>query len=60
MEKMKAVQVPKARADFEIVEREITQPGAVEHGATHAAVKAVQQAFTDYVDRGGEDGPRNF
>jgi hypothetical protein len=28
MEKMKAVQVPKAGADFEIVEREIPQPGA--------------------------------
>jgi hypothetical protein len=31
MEKMKAVQVPKAGADFEIVEREIPQPGAGEH-----------------------------
>ena len=28
MAKMKAVQVPKAGADFEIVEREIPQPGA--------------------------------
>jgi D-arabinose 1-dehydrogenase-like Zn-dependent alcohol dehydrogenase len=28
MEKMKAVQVPKAGAYFEIVEREIPQPGA--------------------------------
>ena len=28
MEKMKAVQVPKAGADFEILEREIPQPGA--------------------------------
>jgi hypothetical protein len=28
MAKMKAVQVPRAGADFEIVEREIPQPGA--------------------------------
>jgi hypothetical protein len=28
MAKMKTVQVPKAGADFEIVEREIPQPGA--------------------------------
>ena len=29
MAKMKTVQVPKAGADFEIVEREIPQPGAL-------------------------------
>ena len=28
-----------------------------QHGATHAAVETAQQAFTDYVDRSGEDGP---
>ena len=28
-----------------------------QHGARHAAVQTAQQAFTDHLDRGGQDGP---
>jgi D-arabinose 1-dehydrogenase-like Zn-dependent alcohol dehydrogenase len=47
MARMKAVQVPKAGADFEIVEREIPQPGA---GQVRIRVEALQRC----VHQGGQ------
>jgi D-arabinose 1-dehydrogenase-like Zn-dependent alcohol dehydrogenase len=50
MEKMKAVQVPKAGADFEMVEREIPQPGA-EHVRIH--VQACGICHRDVITKEG-------
>ena len=44
MAKMKVVQVPKAGADFELVEREIPQPGAG-CGLSDARDSKVMRAF---------------
>src|SRR2546430_15416358 len=48
--KMKAVQVPKAGADFEIVEREIPQPGA---GQVRIRVQACGICHSDVVTKEG-------
>jgi len=45
MAKMKTVQVPKAGADFEIVEREIPQPGAGQHVAQRLILLVGPMAF---------------
>jgi D-arabinose 1-dehydrogenase-like Zn-dependent alcohol dehydrogenase len=50
MAKMKAVQVPKAGADFEIVEREIPQPGA---GQVRIRVQACGICHSDVVAKEG-------
>lgn len=50
MGKMKAVQVPKAGADFEIVEREIPQPGA---GQVRIRVQACGICHSDVVTKEG-------
>src|SRR3989454_10734505 len=50
MAKMKAVQVPKAGADFEIVEREIPQPGA---GHVRIRVQACGICHSDVVTKDG-------
>jgi D-arabinose 1-dehydrogenase-like Zn-dependent alcohol dehydrogenase len=50
MAKMKAVQVPKAGADFEIVEREIPQPGA---GQVRIRVQACGVCHSDVVTKDG-------
>ena len=50
MGKMKAVQVPKAGADFEIVEREIPQPGA---GQVRIRVQACGVCHSDSVTNEG-------
>ena len=50
MAKMKAVQVPKAGADFEIVEREIPQPGA---GQVRIHVQACGIGHSDVVTKEG-------
>jgi D-arabinose 1-dehydrogenase-like Zn-dependent alcohol dehydrogenase len=50
MAKMKAVQVPKAGADFEIVEREIPQPGA---GHVRIQVQACGVCHTDVMTKEG-------
>jgi D-arabinose 1-dehydrogenase-like Zn-dependent alcohol dehydrogenase len=50
MAKMKAVQVPKAEADFEIVEREIPQPGA---GQVRIRVQACGVCHSDVVTKDG-------
>ncbi|HEV2387212.1 MAG TPA: alcohol dehydrogenase [Candidatus Acidoferrales bacterium] len=50
MGKMKAVQVPKAGADFEIVEREIPQPGA---GHVRIRVQACGVCHSDVVTKDG-------
>src|SRR5437588_8040955 len=50
MAKMKAVQVPKAGADFEIVEREIPQPGA---GQVRIRVQACGICHSDVVTKEG-------
>ncbi len=47
MAKMKAVQMPKAGADFEIVEREIPQPGA---GQVRIRVEACGVCHSDVLD----------
>src|SRR6202163_1466297 len=50
MAKMKAVQVPKAGADFEIVEREIPQPGA---GQVRIRVQACGVCHSDVITKEG-------
>jgi D-arabinose 1-dehydrogenase-like Zn-dependent alcohol dehydrogenase len=50
MAKMKAVQVPKAGADFEIVEREIPQPGA---GQVRIRVEACGVCHSDVLTKEG-------
>src|SRR5216684_8599397 len=50
MAKMKAVQVPKAGADFEIVEREIPQPGA---GQVRIHVQACGICHSDVITKEG-------
>ena len=50
MAKMKAVQVPKAGGDFEIVEREIPQPGA---GQVRIRVQACGICHSDVVTKEG-------
>ncbi len=50
MAKMKAVQVPKAGADFEIVEREIPQPGA---GQVRIRVQACGICHSDVITKEG-------
>src|SRR6266404_4015900 len=50
MPKMKAVQVPKAGADFEIVEREIPQPGA---GQVRIRVQACGICHSDVITKEG-------
>ncbi|HKN61298.1 MAG TPA: alcohol dehydrogenase [Candidatus Acidoferrales bacterium] len=50
MPKMKAVQVPKAGADFEIVEREIPQPGP---GQVRIRVQACGVCHSDVVTKDG-------
>jgi D-arabinose 1-dehydrogenase-like Zn-dependent alcohol dehydrogenase len=50
MTKMKAVQVPKAGADFEIVEREIPQPGA---GHVRIRVQACGICHSDVITKEG-------
>src|SRR5258706_5578677 len=50
MAKMKAVQVPKAGADFEIVEREIPQPGA---GEVRIRVQACGICHSDVITKEG-------
>ena len=50
MAKMKAVQVPKAGADFEIVEREIPQPGP---GQVRIRVQACGVCHSDVVTKEG-------
>ena len=50
MAKMKAVQVPKAGADFEIVEREIPQPGA---GYVRIQVQACGICHSDVITKEG-------
>ena len=50
MPKMKAVQVPKAGADFEIVEREIPQPGP---GHVRVRVQACGVCHSDVVTKDG-------
>src|SRR5438309_3345424 len=50
MPKMKAVQVPKAGADFEIVEREIPQPGA---GQVRIHVQACGICHSDVITKEG-------
>jgi D-arabinose 1-dehydrogenase-like Zn-dependent alcohol dehydrogenase len=50
MAKMKAVQVPKAGADFEIVEREIPQPGA---GQVRIQVQACGICHSDVITKEG-------
>ena len=50
MPKMKAVQVPKAGADFEVVEREIPQPGA---GQVRIRVQACGVCHGDVVTKEG-------
>jgi D-arabinose 1-dehydrogenase-like Zn-dependent alcohol dehydrogenase len=50
MTKMKAVQVPKAGADFEIVEREIPQPGA---GQVRIHVQACGICHSDVITKEG-------
>ena len=50
MAKMKAVQVPKAGADFEIVEREIPQPGA---GHVRIRVQACGICHSDVITKEG-------
>src|ERR1700675_986857 len=48
MAKMKAVQVPKAGADFEIVEREMPQPGA---GQVRIRVQACGICHSDVITK---------
>jgi D-arabinose 1-dehydrogenase-like Zn-dependent alcohol dehydrogenase len=50
MAKMKAVQVPKAGADFELVEREIPEPGA---GQVRIRVRACGVCHSDSVTKDG-------
>ncbi|MBS1840249.1 MAG: alcohol dehydrogenase catalytic domain-containing protein [Acidobacteria bacterium] len=50
MAKMKVVQVPKAGADFEIVEREIPQPGP---GQVRIKVQACGVCFSDHLTKDG-------
>lgn len=50
MAKMKAVQVPKAGGDFEIVEREIPQPGP---GQVRIKVQACGICFSDHITKDG-------
>src|SRR5579862_9097630 len=50
MAKMKAVQVPRAGADFEIVEREIPQPGA---GHVRIRVQACGICHSDVITKEG-------
>src|SRR5713101_1609788 len=50
MAKMKAVQVPKVGADFEIVEREIPQPGA---GHVRIHVQACGICHSDVITKEG-------
>ena len=50
MAKMKAVQVPKVGADFEIVEREIPQPGA---GQVRIHVQACGICHSDVITKEG-------
>ena len=50
MAKMKAVQVPKAGADFEIVEREIPQPGP---GHVRIRVQACGICHSDVITKEG-------
>src|SRR5712664_3862255 len=50
MAKMKAVQVPKAGAEFEIVEREIPQPGA---GQVRIHVQACGICHSDVITKEG-------
>jgi alcohol dehydrogenase len=50
MPKMRAVQVPKAGADFEIVEREIPQPGA---GQVRIRVQACGICHSDVITKEG-------
>src|SRR5258708_24498678 len=50
MEKMKAVQVPKAGADFEVVEREIPQPGP---GHVRIRVQACGICHSDVISKEG-------
>src|SRR5262245_66561337 len=50
MAKMKAVQVPKPGADFEIVEREIPQPGA---GQVRIRVRACGVCHSDVITKDG-------
>src|SRR5437667_6359473 len=50
MARMKAVQVPKAGADFEIVEREIPQPGA---GQVRIRVQACGVCHSDVITKEG-------
>src|SRR6202011_6082742 len=50
MAKMKAVQVPKAGADFELVEREIPQPGA---GQVRIHVQACGICHSDVITKAG-------
>jgi D-arabinose 1-dehydrogenase-like Zn-dependent alcohol dehydrogenase len=50
MAKMKAVQVPRAGADFEIVEREIPQPGA---GHVRIQVQACGICHSDVITKEG-------
>ena len=54
MAKMKAVQVPKAGADFEIVEREIPQPGA---GQVRIRVQACGVCHSDVLTKEGGSCP---
>jgi D-arabinose 1-dehydrogenase-like Zn-dependent alcohol dehydrogenase len=48
MARMKAVQVPKAGADFELVEREIPEPGS---GQVRIRVQACGVCHSDVVSR---------
>jgi D-arabinose 1-dehydrogenase-like Zn-dependent alcohol dehydrogenase len=50
MAKMKAVQVPKAGADFEIVERDIPQPGP---GQVRIRVEACGVCHSDSITKEG-------
>jgi D-arabinose 1-dehydrogenase-like Zn-dependent alcohol dehydrogenase len=50
MAKMKAAQVPKARADFAIVEREIPQPGP---GEVRVRVQACGVCHSDVLTKVG-------
>ena len=50
MAKMKAVQVPKAGADFQVVEREIPEPGA---GQVRIRVQACGVCHSDFVTKEG-------
>ena len=50
MAKMKVVQVPKAGADFELVEREIPQPGA---GQVRIRVQACGICHSDVITTPG-------